>query len=301
VSVRCDTIEAGYWAIKEKAILVVAARSILSAEMTLASVNEITVYYTDTGKQEESQTIVLVHGFPFSSEMWKGQLTHLQQMNLRIITYDIRGLGQTEVGDGQYSIELFVDDLIALLDYLKVQNAILCGFSMGGYIALRAIERNPDRFNALILCDTTSQADSNEAKIRRFNSIKIVKDKGVSQFAEGFLKAVFTPETFVKRPNIVDELRKIVISNSPIGICGSLLAMAARTDTTDGLSKIQVPSLIMVGQEDAVTPPSAAQTMNDRIPNSKLQIIPNAAHMSNVENPLVFNEHLAKFVANTIS
>ena len=285
---------------KEKAILDAAARSLLSPNMALASVNGITVYYSDSGKTE-SQPIVLVHGFPFSSEMWKVQLPHLQQMNLRIITYDIRGHGQTDVGDGQYSIELFVDDLIALLDFLKIQKAILCGFSMGGYIALRAIERNADRFNALILCDTTSLADSNEAKIRRSNSIKVVKDKGVSQFAEGFLKAVFTPESLVNRNSVVDELRKIVISNSPIGICGSLLAMAARTDTTEGLSKISVPALIMVGQEDAVTPPSAAQTMNDRIPNSKLHIIANAAHMSNVENPLVFNEHLAKFIENTIT
>lgn len=255
--------------------------------------------YTDTGELE-APPIVLIHGFPFSSEMWKGQLKSLQERNLRIITYDIRGHGQTDVGDGQYSIELFVDDLIALLDYRKVTKAILCGFSMGGYIALRAIERNPERFNALVLCDTMSQADSNEAKIRRSNSIKQVKNNGVEQFAQVFLKSVFAPQTFVKSPDVIDETRNIILSNPPLGICGALLAMAARTDTTEGLSKISVPALLIVGEQDAVTPPSAARAMHERIPNSKLHLVANAAHMSNLENPIIFNEHLARFVENII-
>jgi 3-oxoadipate enol-lactonase len=242
--------------------------------------------------------IVLIHGFPFSSEMWKGQMQVLQDIkkNLRVITHDLRGHGQSDVGDGQYSIELLVDDLIALLDYLKISETILCGFSMGGYIALRAIERNPDRFNALILCDTMSAADSDEAKIRRANSIKLVKKEGVGRFAEGFLKAVFAPKTFDTNPGIIDETRRMVLSNSPLGICGALLAMAGRTDTTEALSKINVPTLILVGEHDAVTPPSAAKNMHDRIPNSKLHLIENAGHMSNLENPVMFNKHLTKFL-----
>jgi pimeloyl-ACP methyl ester carboxylesterase len=112
----------------------------------LASINGINLYYNDIGKAE-SPPIVLVHGFPFSSKMWEWQTQMLQDIkkNLRIITYDLRGHGQSDIGDGQYTIELFVDDLIVLLDYLKISRTILCGFSMGGYIALRAIERNLDR------------------------------------------------------------------------------------------------------------------------------------------------------------
>jgi 3-oxoadipate enol-lactonase len=228
--------------------------------------------------------------------MWKGQTQMLQEKNLRVIAYDLRGHGQSDVGDGQYTIELFVDDLVALLDYLKITRTILCGFSMGGYIALRAIERNPDRFSALVLCDTMSAADSNEAKIRRANSIKLVKKEGVGRFAEGFLKAVFAPQTFDAKPDIVDEIRRTILSNSPLGICGALLAMAGRTDTTEALAKISVPTLILVGEHDAVTPPSAAKIMRDRILNSKLHLIENAAHMSNLENPSMFNEHLTKFL-----
>jgi pimeloyl-ACP methyl ester carboxylesterase len=216
--------------------------------------------------------------------------------NLRIITYDLRGHGQSDIGDGQYTIELFVDDLMALLDYLKITKTILCGFSMGGYIALRAIERDPDHFNALVLCDTMSTADSNQAKIRRANSIKLVKKEGVGRFAEGFMKAVFAQETFAAKPDIIDEIRRTILSNSPLGICGALLAMAGRTDTTEALSKINVPTLILVGEHDAVTPPGAAKSMHDRIPNSKLYPIEDAGHMSNLENPIKFNKHLTKFL-----
>ncbi|MBM2853064.1 MAG: hypothetical protein HW420_1611 [Candidatus Nitrosotenuis sp.] len=105
--------------------------------------------------------------------MWKAQIALLQENGFRVISYDLRGHGQSDVGDGQYTLELFVDDLIALLDYLKITKTVVCGFSMGGYVALRAIERNPERFNALILCDTTSSADSNEARLRRATSSRI--------------------------------------------------------------------------------------------------------------------------------
>ncbi len=263
----------------------------------LAIVNGSNMYYSDVG-DVESPPLVLIHGFPFSSEMWKGQTEMLQNRKLRIITYDLRGHGQSEVGDGQYTIEQFVDDLIALLDYLKITKTILCGFSMGGYIALRAIERNPDRFSALILCDTMSVADSSEAKIRRANSIKLVKNEGVERFSEGFLKAVFAPESFETKHNIINEIKRIVISNSPLGVCGALLAMAGRTDTTDALSKIKIPTLILVGERDLITPPSAAKSMNDRIPNSQLHLVDNAAHMSSLENPNAFNSHLARFLAD---
>jgi 3-oxoadipate enol-lactonase len=232
--------------------------------------------------------------------MWKGQIQMLQdsKKDLRIVTYDLRGHGRSGVGDGQYTIELFVEDLIALLDHLKITKTVLCGFSMGGYIALRAIERNPDRFNALVLCDTMSAADSNEAKVRRANSIKQIKKEGVGRFAEGFLKAVFAPQTFDTKPDVVDGIRRTVLSNSPLGICGALLAMAGRTDTTEALSKINVPTLVLVGEHDTVTPPAAASSMHKKILNSEMHIIGGAAHMSNLENPAVFNEHLINFLSN---
>lgn len=233
--------------------------------------------------------------------MWKNQIPLLQENGFRVITYDLRGHGKSDVGDGQYTIELFVDDLIALLDYLKITKTIVCGFSMGGYIALRAIERNPERFNALILCDTTSSADSDQARLRRAASIKLIKKDGVKPFAEGFLKAVFTEQSFSMKQNVVDEARKMILSNYPVGICGALLAMAARTDTTEVLFKISLPTLLLVGEYDTITPQAATKTMHDKIQNSKICIIGNAAHMSVMENPNEFNEQLIKFLKNVKS
>jgi 3-oxoadipate enol-lactonase len=232
--------------------------------------------------------------------MWKAQVESLQRNGFYVITYDLRGHGKSDVGDGQYTIELFVDDLISLLDHLKITKVVLCGFSMGGYIALRAIQRNPERFSALILCDTTSHSDSNEAKLRRDAVIKTVKKDGVKPFAEEFLKAVFSEQSINTKQNVVEEARKIILSNSSLGICGALLAMASRTDTTESLSKINVPTLILVGEHDITTPLAAAKTMHEKIQNSKMHVINNSAHMSCMENPDQFNEYLAKFLKDTV-
>jgi len=238
--------------------------------------------------------VVFIHGFPFSQEMWQPQL--VLQSTYHLITYDIRGHGKTPAGDGQYMLEFFVDDLMDLLGMLKIQKAVLCGLSMGGYIALRAMERNPERVHALVLCDTRSEADSNEAKLKRAANIRTVKEKGVAAFAEGFLKAVFAPKSFETKPDAIDKIRKIILANPPLGICGTLMALASRTDTTASLAQIKVPTLIMVGDQDPVTPPAASEAMHKAISGSELHILPNAAHMSNIENPETFNQHLGAFL-----
>jgi 3-oxoadipate enol-lactonase len=240
--------------------------------------------------------VVFIHGFPFSKEMWKPQVEALKEKYF-VVTFDVRGHGQSEVGDGQYTLEQFVDDLIELLDALQLQQVVLVGLSMGGYIALRAIERHPERIRALVLCDTKSEADTNENKIKRASQIKIIKAKGLKAFADGFLKAVFDEQTFSTNPDAIELIRNIINTNPSTGVCGTLIALAARTDTTESLSKIKVPTLILVGEHDALTPPSASQAMKENIPNSELHIIPNAAHMSNLENVSVFNQHLISFLS----
>ncbi|MHB8566400.1 MAG: alpha/beta fold hydrolase [Nitrososphaerales archaeon] len=260
-----------------------------------AFVNGINVHYSDLGSKDD--TVVLIHGFPLSSEMWNPQLKMLQE-NHRVIAYDIRGLGKSNLGDSQYTFEFFVDDLIGLLDHLKIPKVVLCGLSMGGYIALRAAQRNPERVAALVLCDTGPQADSNEAKLGRAASIKSVKMNGVKAFGEKFLKAVFAPASFESKLGRIDETRKVIEATSESGICGALLAMATRTDTTDGLTSIAVPTLIMVGELDKVTPPALSELMHARIKGSELHTILRAAHMSNLENEEDFNENLVRFLEN---
>ncbi len=262
-----------------------------------ASVNNSLIHYIDIGISNATP-VVFIHGFPFSHKMWSfpgGQVEALASA-YRVIAYDVRGHGDSEIGDGQYTIELFVDDLIGLLDHLNIVKAVVVGLSMGGYIALRAIERNPDRIRALVLCDTKSEEDSNDAKIKRAASIKAVKLNGPKVFAENFVANVFTPESFNTKPDAIKMIQSVIERTAPISLCGALLALASRTDTTSAISSVTVPTLIMVGEHDALTPPAASQAMNEKIPNSELHIIPNSAHMSNMENPEEFNKHLVAFL-----
>lgn len=261
-----------------------------------AIINGTGSYFVDAGNPT-ANAVVLIHGFPFSHEMWNQQI-ELLKGDYHVIAYDVRGHGRSGVAEGQYTLEFFVDDLIGLLDHLRVTRAVLCGLSMGGYIALRAVERNPERVEGLILCDTQSAADSNEAKIKRAASINAVKTNGVNAYAEGFVKAVFAPTSLITKADKVAMITRLIQSNSSLGICGTLLAMAGRTDTTSSLPGIKVPTLILVGENDAVTPPSASQEMHEKIPNSEFHIIANAAHMSNIENPEAFNGYLLNFLAN---
>jgi len=143
------------------------------------TVNNLTVSYIDEGPTN-SPSIIFIHGFPLNKLMWEKQVEILKE-NYRVIAYDIRGHGNTDMGNDNFSIELFVNDLLSLMDSLKIDRTILCGFSMGGYIALNAIENYPERFNALLLCDTNCAADMPEAKEKRMKTIDIIKEKGLEQ------------------------------------------------------------------------------------------------------------------------
>lgn len=254
------------------------------------------IHYVDAGERS-LVPIVLVHGFPFSHAMWAPQLDVLKG-KARVVAYDVRGHGRTEPGDGQLTLELFADDLLGLLDFLKIEKAVLCGLSMGGYIVLRAVEKAPQRARGLILADTKSEADSNEAKLKRAATVSAVKKDGVPAFAEGFMKAIFAPETLEKRRDLLELAKGLISANPPLGICGALLAMAGRTDTTPGLAKIAVPTLVLVGEQDTLTPPAAAKSLQENIPGAKLKVIPGAGHMSNLENPEAFNAALLGFLAS---
>lgn len=259
-----------------------------------ASINGISLYYEDTGPEPQIP-LVFVHGFPFNSATWQPQWDAFQGIH-RLVRYDQRGHGRTEVGDGQFPLELFVDDLIGLMDHLKVPKAIFCGLSMGGYVSLRLAERNPDRMAGLILADTKSEADPNPVKISRAESIKTIKNKSLSEFCETFLKSVLASETFTLSPSKVEAIRQIIMGNNPLGVCGTLLALAGRTDTSAALTAIQVPTLILVGEKDNVTPKEFSEKMKAAIPHAELAVIPAAGHLSNFENPEEFNKPLRQFI-----
>jgi len=258
-----------------------------------ARVNGLQSYYVDDGPRSRP-TVVLVHGFPLSSEMWQSQIKALKK-DYRVIAYDLRGQGRSGAGDGQFTLESLVDDLIALLDKLKIEKAILCGLSMGGYVSLRAVERESRRVSGLILCDTKSEADTDEAKLARAATIKSIKKLGVKLFAENFLRGALSPPSMSDQ-HLVNTATKLICRNKPLGLCGTLLALAGRTDTSKFLPMISVPTLILVGDSDKITPPDLSRRMHSAIQGSELRLIPESGHLSSMENPTEFNSYVLSFL-----
>lgn len=239
--------------------------------------------------------ILFVHGFPFDHTMWNPQ-AHFLGNQYRVLSYDLRGFSGSP-SDELVTIESHADDVVSILDHLKINRAVLCGFSMGGYIALRAIERFPDRFMGLILCDTKSAADTDEGRVKRAAGVQAVQKDGVFSYAKEFIKSVVTPKTLESKPDIIESLLQMINKNSKFAIANALLAMAARTDTTPSLAKINVPTLVMTGEEDKLIPLEVAKSAAAAIKGAQLKTIPDAAHMSNLENSEVFNEALGNFLA----
>lgn len=255
-------------------------------------VNGLELHYTDTG-EKNLLALIFIHGFPFNLEMWRPQLEALKG-KARLIAYDLRGHGQSQCGDGQYPLEFFVDDLLALMDHLGLAKAALCGLSMGGYIALRAVERAPERVRALILADTRSEADGNPAKIKRAAAMRTLKTSGTAAYAEENIKGLLRPGS---RPEFIESVRALILSNTPLGIGAGLLALAGRTDTGAALGAVAAATLVVVGAEDALTPPTDARALARGIPGARLEVIPDAGHISSLENPEAFNKSLLAFLA----
>jgi 3-oxoadipate enol-lactonase len=260
------------------------------------AINDITVSYSDEGK-DGAPVIIFIHGFPFNKSMWNLQIKALED-NYRVITYDIRGHGNSDAGEGDFTIELFVKDLLSLMDALKIEKTMLCGLSMGGYIALNAIENYPERFNAIILCDSNCIADTPEAKEKRMKAIENIRKNGVEKYADESIKDLFAPESFTTRKEEVAAVRAMIVKTTEQSLCNTLLALSVRKETCSKLTEIRVPVLIIVGKEDKITPPEAAHFMHEKIRNSSLSIIDHAGHLSNMENPDDFNTQLIKFIAS---
>ena len=262
--------------------------------MTKAPLNGIEVSYQDFGKPG-CTPIVLIHAYPMNQLMWESQIPALAE-DYRIISYDVRGMGQTTATPFPFTLEILVDDLIALLDHLKITQAVLCGISMGGYISLRTVMRNPERVRGLILCDTMSLADQNIGRLHRHEALQTIQEQGVPAYAEGFSKKVLADWTLQQQPEIVARIKKIVSSHSPFAVSCLTLALVSRFDTTEALAKISVPTLILVGDNDKLIPMENIQLLKDKIPNAELAVLPKAGHMSNVENPEEFNSQLLRFM-----
>lgn len=256
-------------------------------------VNDLMINYTDEGP-EEAPVIIFIHGFPLNLTMWEKQMDVLKD-KYRVIAYDIRGHGESDAGNESFSIDLFVSDLISFMNSLKINKASLCGLSMGGYIALNAIENHPERFESLVLCDTSCLADTPEAKERRIKAIENIIKNGVVNYAEESIKNLFAPESFTTNITEVSAVKDMIINTSELSLCSTLLALSARHETCSRLPELNVPILVIVGEHDGITPLSVSQIMLEKIKDSALKVVSHAGHLSNLENPPVFNSFLKKF------
>ncbi len=240
--------------------------------------------------------IIFIHGFPFDKSSWEPQMEFLKHTH-RVLAYDIRGFGKSTLGEENMTISLFADDLVELMDVLQIDKAVACGLSMGGYILLNAVNRYPERFEALILSDTQCIADSPEGKEKRYKTIDQINEDGLKDFAEGFVKNAFCPDSLENKKELVEKIKDIILTTSPITITGTLSALAKRPEMCSTLNEILIPVLILCGEEDTVTLMTQAAFLNRNIANSEFNSIGKAAHMSNLEQSDEFNRWLSQFVS----
>ncbi len=259
----------------------------------MARVRGIDMSYDDTGG--DGAALVLLHGFPFDCSMWLGQASALGR-EFRVVAPDLRGSGETPLGVGDVTLETLAEDVAALLDELKLGRVILGGLSMGGYVAFEFFRKFPGRVRALVLADTRSQADTEEGRRAREENARRALQEGMEPIVESMLPKLLSAKTREGGGEVFERVRAMMLGTSPEGAAASLRAMALRRDQTDLLPSINVPTLIVVGSEDAVTPPADAEAMRAKIEGSRLVIIEGAGHLSNVERPEAFNRVLVEFL-----
>jgi 3-oxoadipate enol-lactonase len=241
--------------------------------------------------------LLLVHGFPLDHGMWHEQIEGLGQ-DFRVVAPDLRGFGESGVTPGTVTMDQFADDLAALLDALGIDHPVaLCGLSMGGYVAFAFCRRHLGRLGHLILCDTRADADSRQVRQARLGMAEQVLNSGSSSVVAAMLPRLLAEATTQRRPAVVDCLAEMIQSMDPQGIAAAQRGMAAREAATTILGQIDVPTLVVCGQHDSVSPPVNMQTMAAAIPDARFVEIPDAGHMSPMENPAAVNAAIRDFLA----
>ncbi|HLA79146.1 MAG TPA: alpha/beta fold hydrolase [Vicinamibacteria bacterium] len=243
----------------------------------------------------QGPAVLFLHAFPLGLTMWDDQDAALQPAH-QVVRFDARGFGGSPPGDGLLSMERIADDAAGLLDHLGLGQAVVVGCSMGGYAAFAMIRRHPERVRALVLQDTRAGADVPVARANRSALAQQVMKEGPRAAAEAFLPRLLGGSTQQERPQIVERIRRIILGTSPRGIADALIGLAARADSTPTLREIRVPTLVMVGEEDVLTPPPEAEAMVQAIAGASLTVIPKAGHLANLENPEAFNQALLGFL-----
>ncbi|UBU15160.1 alpha/beta fold hydrolase [Nonomuraea gerenzanensis] len=238
---------------------------------------------------------MLLHAFPLSSAMWLAQREGLAKV-CRVITPDLRGFGGSRLGEDEPSLDLMADDVARLLDEEGIDRAVVGGLSMGGYVTMAFCRRHPDRVLGVILADTKATADPPEARANRERIAQAALSGGSEVLVTEVLPALIGRTTRERRAMVFGRVKGLVQSAPPGAVAWAQRAMAARPDSFDTLSALKVPLLIIVGEEDELSPPADADAMAQCVPEGKVEIIPRAGHLSAVEQPEAFNTAVIGFL-----
>ena len=239
--------------------------------------------------------VVLLHAFPLSSAMWREQREALDG-RYRVLTPDTRGFGGSPLGDDEPSLDRCADDVVALLDRLDLDRVVLGGLSMGGYVAMALLRRHPERVRALVLADTKAGADPDAGRANRLRIAEAVERDGSGVLVDEVLPALLGPTTTSQRPEVAGRVRALVQAAPPAAAAWAQRAMAARPASLDVLAQTDVPALVLVGDEDALSPVADAHAMADALPQGRLVVLPGAGHLSAVEVPTQFAAALGAFL-----
>jgi YbgC/YbaW family acyl-CoA thioester hydrolase len=244
--------------------------------------------------QGDGPGVVFVHGFPLDRTMWRHIVAPLT--GWRRVAPDLRGMGLTDAPEGGYSLETYADDIVALLDVLEIDKAVVCGLSMGGYVALDLMRRHSGRVRALILSNTRAGADTRDAKAARDEMIQLVQREGPGAVIEQLLPKLLAPSSQSAMPQLVEHLRTMAMGSPTNGLVGALRAMRDRPDATDLLPTIDVPTLVVAGKEDRLIPAEEGKRLADAIPGAQFTVIPDAGHLAPMEQPTATSRVIAEFL-----
>lgn len=251
--------------------------------------SEITIAYDDVG---HGSPLVLVHGHPFNRSMWRPQADHFSRRGWRVIAPDLRGYGQSSIIPGTTPLTTFARDIATLLDHLEIGRAVIGGLSMGGQIVMEFARLFPERLRALILADTTAEAETEEGKRERRATADRLLEEGMDPYARDVLPKMLARYNVDALPDVADAVFKMMQTTPPEGAAAALRGRAERRDFTRDLAKIDVPALVVVGRDDEFTPVSAAERIDATLPCARLAVIDGAGHMPNLERPAEFNDAL---------
>lgn len=261
------------------------------------NVQRITVHGVNLAVEErgEGPAVLFVHGYPLDRTIWRDQVGALE--GFRCIAVDLRGMGQSDSPDLGYSMPIYAADLAALLDVLGVDDVVLCGLSMGGYVAFEFLRQWRSRVRGLVLMDSRADADSAEARRARDAAAATARERGAAAIADAMLPKMLSPATLSRRPDVADQVRALMSRTPVAGIVGALAAMRDREESESLLPTLAgVPTLVIVGEADTLTPPDQARAMAAAIPGGRLAVIPGAGHLPPVEQPEATTARLREFL-----